>query len=58
MNGKGVVCDWLRAQESVADENSHGMTWSILTTGPYMDMLYNVSYPLHFVPMKDAEGTM
>ncbi len=31
----------MRAQESVVSEND--MSWSILTTGPYMDMLNMVS---------------
>ncbi|TFK82182.1 hypothetical protein K466DRAFT_500761, partial [Polyporus arcularius HHB13444] len=35
--GKCRVADWMRAQESVVSEND--MSWSILTTGPYMDML-------------------
>ena len=35
--------DWITAQESVINENGPGMTWSMVTTGPYMDMLCNVS---------------
>ncbi|KAH9851437.1 nmrA-family protein [Lenzites betulinus] len=35
--GKGRVSDWMRAQESIVGEDT--MSWSILTTGPYMDML-------------------
>lgn len=43
-DGKGRVADFIRAQESIVNENgSAGMTWSIVTTGPYMDMLTNVS---------------
>ncbi len=39
--GKCRVADWMRAQESAVSEND--MSWSILTTGPYMDMLNMVS---------------
>ncbi|RPD63751.1 nmrA-family protein [Lentinus tigrinus ALCF2SS1-6] len=35
--GKCRVADWMRAQDSVVNDND--MSWSILTTGPYMDML-------------------
>ena len=31
----------MRAQPSIVSDDN--MSWSILTTGPYMDMLYNVS---------------
>ncbi|KAH8116908.1 NAD(P)-binding protein [Phellopilus nigrolimitatus] len=36
-DGKGRVADWMKAQESDTSEN--GMTWSAVTTGPYVDML-------------------
>ena len=36
------MADWLRAQDSVVSED--GMSWSILTTGPYMDMLNMVNH--------------
>ena len=39
--GKCRVADWMRAQESVVSDDS--MSWSVLTTGPYMDMLNLVS---------------
>ena len=40
-DGKGRVADWMKAQPS--DTNEDGMTWSVVTTGPYMDMLKIVS---------------
>ncbi len=36
-DGKGRVGEWMKAQPSDTSEN--GMTWSVVTTGPYMDML-------------------
>ncbi|KAI5116170.1 hypothetical protein M0805_004986 [Coniferiporia weirii] len=36
-DGKGRVAEWMKAQESDTSEN--GMTWSSVTSGPYMDML-------------------
>ena len=42
-NGKGIVGDWMRAQESVLNDDGSGMTWSMVTSVPYMDMLQNVS---------------
>ncbi|KAI0324860.1 NAD-P-binding protein [Cubamyces sp. BRFM 1775] len=51
-DGKARVSDWMRAQPSMADDDN--MSWSILTTGPYMDMLYNYMFgPLN----KRADGT-
>ncbi|KAI0351038.1 nmrA-family protein [Trametes cingulata] len=35
--GKSRVTDWMKAQESVVSDGN--MSWSVLTTGPYMDML-------------------
>ncbi|KAI0666669.1 nmrA-family protein [Trametes maxima] len=35
--GKCRVADWIHVQDSVVDDDS--LSWSILTTGPYMDML-------------------
>ncbi|KAI0331878.1 nmrA-family protein [Cubamyces sp. BRFM 1775] len=50
--GKCRVSDWMRSQESVVSDDN--MSWSILTTGPYMDMLnLNVFGP---VQVKD-DGT-
>ncbi|KAI0373524.1 nmrA-family protein [Pilatotrama ljubarskyi] len=34
--GKSRVADFMKAQESIVSENN--MSWSVLTTGPYMDM--------------------
>ncbi|KAI0342005.1 NAD(P)-binding protein [Trametopsis cervina] len=36
-NGKGRVADWLKAQPS--DPSDTGMSWTVVTSGPYMDML-------------------
>lgn len=41
LDGKGRVGDFLKAQPSAVSDN--GMTWSAVTTGPYMDMLNMVS---------------
>lgn len=40
-NGKGRVHEFMKSQPSVVRDND--MSWSIITSGPYMDMLYNVS---------------
>ncbi|KAH8116906.1 NAD(P)-binding protein [Phellopilus nigrolimitatus] len=51
-DGKGRVAEWMKAQESDTSEN--GMTWSGVTSGPYMDMLKI----LIFGPLKQrADGT-
>ena len=39
-DGKARVADWMRSQPSVTGRD--GMSWSIITSGPYMDMLFNV----------------
>ncbi|EPQ54364.1 NAD P-binding protein [Gloeophyllum trabeum ATCC 11539] len=36
-NAKGRVADWMKAQPSVVSDND--MSWSVVTTGPYMEML-------------------
>jgi uncharacterized protein YbjT (DUF2867 family) len=36
-DGKGRVADWMKAQPS--DVSDNGMTWSVVTSGPYMEML-------------------
>lgn len=36
-DGKGRVADWMKAQTSVVSND--GMSWSCVTTGPYMDTL-------------------
>jgi hypothetical protein len=41
VDGKGRVAEWLQAQPS--DTSELGLTWSVVTTGPYMQMLFNVS---------------
>ena len=40
-NGKGRVHEFMKSQPSVVSETD--MSWSVITSGPYMDMLYNVS---------------
>ena len=40
VNGKGRVGDWMRGQPTEVGDS--GMTWSMLTTTPYMEMLTNV----------------
>lgn len=44
-DGKGRVAEWMKAQ--VSDTSSDGMTWSVVTSGPYMDMLNLVRENLH-----------
>ncbi|OBZ72432.1 NmrA-like family domain-containing protein 1 [Grifola frondosa] len=52
-DGKGRVADWIKSQSNEVDED--GMTWSIVTSGPYMDMLFNMM----FGPLKRrADGTV
>ncbi|KAH8100955.1 NAD(P)-binding protein [Cristinia sonorae] len=41
-DAKGRVAEWMAMQASEAES----MTWSVVTTGPYMDMLYNVGLSL------------
>ena len=40
-DGKARVADWMRSQ--LSDTGVDGMSWSVVTSGPYMDMLFNVS---------------
>ena len=40
LTGKSRVGDWLQAQPS--EPTNTGMSWSIISTGPYMDMLLAV----------------
>ncbi|KAJ5784336.1 uncharacterized protein N7503_009548 [Penicillium pulvis] len=51
INAKARVNDWLRAQES--SHENHGVAWTILNTGPYMEMLYGGV----FIPQIEADGT-
>ena len=39
-DGKARVADWMRPQPS--NPGPDGMAWSVVTSGPYMDMLFNV----------------
>ncbi|EJF64803.1 NAD(P)-binding protein [Dichomitus squalens] len=41
-DGKARVADWMRSQPS--DIGVDGMSWSIVTSGPYMDMLCNMMF--------------
>ncbi|KAH9948543.1 NAD-P-binding protein [Amylocystis lapponica] len=51
-DGKGRVAEWMKAQPSIVDDND--MSWSVVTTGPYMDMLNFVMFgPLN----RRADGT-
>ncbi|KAI0787478.1 NAD(P)-binding protein [Fomes fomentarius] len=51
-DGKARVADWMRSQPS--DVGADGMAWTIVTSGPYMDMLFNMM----FGPLKRrADGT-
>lgn len=45
-DGKGRVADFLKAQPSLGGE---GMTWSCVSTGPYVEMLKIVSMITHFL---------
>ncbi|KAI0742363.1 NAD(P)-binding protein [Daedaleopsis nitida] len=36
-DGKGRVAEWMKAQPSVVSDDD--MSWSVVTSGPYMDML-------------------
>lgn len=52
MDAKARVADWLRAQPSVASEDA--LSWSIVTTGPYMELLLGVAYASSFIhPLVD-----
>lgn len=42
MDAKARVADWLRAQPSVASDDA--LSWSIVTTGPYMELLLGVGH--------------
>jgi hypothetical protein len=44
-DGKGKVAEWLKAQPTTA--LGEEMTWSVVTSGPYMDMLNIVSLCEH-----------
>ncbi|KAJ7742037.1 nmrA-family protein [Mycena metata] len=53
MSGKGRVADWLQAQPSVVADDA--LSWSIVTSSPYMDMLKGGA----FTPLNvRADGTV
>ncbi|OCH86621.1 NAD(P)-binding protein [Obba rivulosa] len=41
-DAKARVAEFMQAQPSVVTDNN--MSWSVLTSGPYMDMLYNMMF--------------
>ncbi|KAI0075142.1 NAD(P)-binding protein [Panus rudis PR-1116 ss-1] len=41
-SSKGKVGEWITVQPSEPTE--HGMSWTQITTGPYMDMLYHMMF--------------
>ncbi|KAI0072961.1 NAD(P)-binding protein [Panus rudis PR-1116 ss-1] len=41
-DGKGRIADWLKSQ--VSEPTDTGMSWTSVTTGPYMDMLNIVTF--------------
>ncbi|KAH9831588.1 NAD(P)-binding protein [Rhodofomes roseus] len=52
-NGKGRVHEFMKSQPSVVSDTD--MSWSVITSGPYMDMLHNMV----FGPMKKRDdGTI
>ncbi|OBZ66191.1 NmrA-like family domain-containing protein 1 [Grifola frondosa] len=51
-DGKGRVADWMKSQPSIVSDND--MSWSVVTTGPYMDMLNN---PMFGPLIRSADGT-
>ncbi|KZT02264.1 NAD(P)-binding protein [Laetiporus sulphureus 93-53] len=52
-DAKGRIADWMKAQPSLVGDKT--MSWSIVTSGPYMDMLFNMM----FGPWKKREdGTV
>ena len=40
-DGKGRVAEWMKAQPSIVSDAD--MSWSVVTSGPYMEMLEIVS---------------
>ncbi|OSX62577.1 hypothetical protein POSPLADRAFT_1141351 [Postia placenta MAD-698-R-SB12] len=49
-DAKGRVAEWMQAQPSAVSGTD--MTWSVVTSGPYMDMLHNMM----FGPLKKREN--
>jgi hypothetical protein len=48
-DGKGRVAEWIQQQPS----DNNGMVWSVLTTGPYIEMLQGGN----FIPQIQDDGT-
>lgn len=41
-DSKGRVAEWMKTQPSVVSDND--MSWTVVTSGPYMDMLFNAMF--------------
>ncbi|KAL0572092.1 hypothetical protein V5O48_009870 [Marasmius crinis-equi] len=41
LDAKGIFSDFLRSQKSESTPNGEGLTWSIVTTGPYIEGLWS-----------------
>ncbi|KIY52518.1 nmrA-family protein [Fistulina hepatica ATCC 64428] len=52
-DGKARIAEWMKEQESVVSDT--GMSWAVVTTGPYMDML---KMPMFGPLNKRADGTI
>ncbi|KAK1234671.1 hypothetical protein PQX77_002124 [Marasmius sp. AFHP31] len=42
LDGKGIIGDFLKSQKSDSSTGGEGLTWSIVTTGPYIEGLSSV----------------
>ncbi|RPD58577.1 NAD-P-binding protein [Lentinus tigrinus ALCF2SS1-7] len=51
-DGKGRVAEWMQAQPSIVSDD--GMSWSVVTSGPYMEML---EFPMFGPIGKRPDGT-
>ncbi|OCH95106.1 NAD(P)-binding protein [Obba rivulosa] len=52
---KARVADWMRSQPSIVSEDN--MSWTTVTTGPYMDMLHNAKQVMFGPLNKRNDGT-
>ncbi|KZT67487.1 NAD(P)-binding protein [Daedalea quercina L-15889] len=52
-DGKGRVADFMQAQPSIVSDTE--MSWTVVTSGPYMEMLYNFMFGPY---KKRADGTV
>jgi hypothetical protein len=53
LDGKGIFGDFLKSQDSESAPDGKGLTWSIVTTGPYIEGLRSVSLFLLFFIVPD-----